>query len=430
MLRSFIEVSSDDPFPIQNLPFGIFSSPNNATPRGSTRIGSYVIDLQLLETKGLLPTTDLFRWPTLNDFLVAGPATWRSVRAALQELLDERNPRLRDDRLLRQLAFLPLDQVKLHLPVAIGDYTDFYSSKQHASNVGAMFRDKNHPLLPNWLHLPVAYHGRASSLIISGTPIRRPYGQVKHPDEAGPRLEPSREMDFELELGCVIGLGNALGDPVPVERAHEQVFGLVLVNDWSARDIQRWEYAPLGPFLAKSLGTSLSPWIVTLEALEPFRTTGPVQDPLPLPYLQRQEKRSYDIQLEVRLRPAGGEAEPICRTNFKKMYWDLNQQIAHHTVNGCNLRVGDLIASGTISGNEPGTYGSLLELTWGGTSPIRLSGGDQRTFLEDGDSVIFSGYAQGDGFRVGFGDLEGTILPARAAGGGLRGERRKVIGDW
>jgi fumarylacetoacetase len=425
MLRSFIEVSADDPFPIQNLPFGIFSSPDNSAPRGCTRVGSYVIDLQLLETKGLLPTTDLLGRPTLNDFLVAGPSTWRSVRAALQELLDERNPRLRDDRLLRQFAFFPLDQVKLHLPVAIGDYTDFYSSKQHASNVGAMFRDKNHPLLPNWLHLPVAYHGRASSLIISGTPIQRPYGQVKHPDEAGPRLEPSREMDFELELGCVIGLGNALGDPVPVERAHEQVFGLVLVNDWSARDIQRWEYAPLGPFLAKSLGTSLSPWIVTLEALEPFRTAGPVQGPLPLPYLQRQEKRSYDIQLEVRLRPAGGEAEPICRTNFKEMYWDLNQQIAHHTVNGCNLRVGDLIASGTISGNEPGTYGSLLELTWGGTSPIRLSGGDQRTFLEDGDSVIFSGYAQGDGFRVGFGDLEGTILPARAAGGGLRGERRK-----
>jgi fumarylacetoacetase len=412
MQQSFIEVAADDPFPIQNLPFGIFSSPAGSTLRGCTRIGSYVLDLGLLEREGLLPTSDLFRRSTLNAFLAAGPATWRAVRTALQDILDERSARLRDDRILRERAFTPIDQVKLQLPVMIGDYTDFYSSKQHASNVGSMFRDKDHPLLPNWLHLPVAYHGRASSLVVSGTPIRRPYGQVKYSDEAGPRFEPSREMDFELEVGYLIGRDNLLGDPVAVERAHEQVFGLVLVNDWSTRDIQRWEYAPLGPFLSKSLGTSVSPWIVTLDALEPFRTTGPVQDPLPLGYLRRQDKRSYDIQLEVRLQPAGAEAELICRTNFKEIYWDMNQQIAHHTVNGCNLRVGDLLASGTISGNQPDTCGSLLELAWGGKAPIRLSSGHQRTFLEDGDSVILSGFAQGDGFRVGFGDLEGRILPA------------------
>jgi fumarylacetoacetase len=413
MQQSFIEVSEDHPFPIQNLPYGIFSTADRAGPRAGTRIGEYVLDLQVLETGGLLPTADLFGYPTLNLFLEAGPATWRAVRASLQELLDERNGRLRDDQALRERALIQADQIRSYLPLAIGDYTDFYSSKQHASNVGSMFRDKDNPLLPNWVHLPVAYHGRASSLVPTGTPIRRPYGQIKYPEETGPRFEPSREMDFELEVGYFIGRENAWGDPVPVVRSHEQVFGLVLVNDWSARDIQRWEYVPLGPFLAKNMGTSVSPWIVTLEALEPFRTSGPLQDPVPLAYLRHGDNRAYDIRLEVRLRPAGAEeAELICRTNFKEVYWDLNQQIAHHTGNGCNLRVGDLLASGTISGNEPGTYGSLLESAWGGKVPIKLKDGRQRTFLEDGDSVIFSGFAQGDGFRIGFGELEGTILPA------------------
>ena len=428
MQKSFIEVSEDHPFPIQNLPYGIFSTTDKAA-RAGTRIGNYVVDLQVLEANGLLPSVDRFGHPVLNAFLTEGPAIWRAVRASLQDLLDERSARLRDDRTLRGRVLIPADQVKLHLPLAVGDYTDFYSSKQHASNVGSMFRDKNNPLLPNWVHLPVAYHGRASSLVSTGTPIRRPYGQIKYPEEASPRFEPSREMDFELEVGCFIGRENAWGEPVPVERAHEQVFGLVLVNDWSARDIQRWEYVPLGPFLAKNMGTSVSPWIVTLEALEPFRTSGPPQDPAPLAYLRHEDERSYNIRLEVRLQAAGAEeAETICQTNFNEMYWDLNQQIAHHTANGCNLRIGDLLASGTISGNAPGTYGSLLEIAWGGKAPIQLRAGRQRAFLEDGDSVILSGFAQADGFRVGFGDLEGTILPARRAGpsdgGGGVGEIR------
>jgi fumarylacetoacetase len=414
MQRSFIEVAEDDPFPIQNLPFGIFSTADSSTPRGGTRIGRYVLDLRVLEAKGLLPTTHLFGLPALNAFLGAGQDAWRDVRGSLQELLDERNPKLRDDRRLRQSAFVPIDQVNLHLPLAVGDYTDFYSSKQHASNIGSLVRDKDNPLLPNWVHLPVAYHGRASSLVPTGTPIRRPYGQIKRPNESAPYLAPTGELDFELEVGYFIGRDNALGDPIPVERAHEHVFGLVLVNDWSARDIQRWEYLPLGPFLAKNLGTSVSPWIVTLHALEPFRTSGPPQDPVPLGYLRHGDRRSFDIHLEVRLRAAGtDEPELISRTNLKEIYWDLNQQIAHHTVNGCNLRVGDLLASGTVSGNEPGSYGCLLELAWGGKTPIQLDGGQQRSFLEDGDSVILSGFAQGDGFRVGFGELEGTILPAR-----------------
>jgi len=414
MQRSFIEIAEDDPFPIQNLPFGIFSTSGNLAPRGGTRIGSYVLDLQVLEAKGLLPTTDLFGFPTLNAFVGMGQDTWRGVRASLQELLDERNPKLRDNPRLRQRAFVPVDQVKTHLPLAIGDYTDFYSSKQHASNIGRLVRDKDNPLLPNWSHLPVAYHGRASSLVPTGTAIRRPYGQIKCPNEVAPRLAPSRELDFELEVGYLIGRDNALGDPVPVEKAHEHVFGLILVNDWSARDIQRWEYLPLGPFLAKNMGTSVSPWIVTLDALEPFRTSGPPQDPVPLAYLRHGDKRSYDIRLEVRLQAAGADRpELISRTNLKEIYWDLNQQIAHHTINGCNLRVGDLLASGTVSGSEPGTYGCLLELAWGSKTPIQLEGGKQRTFLEDGDSVILNGFAQGDGFRVGFGELEGTILAAR-----------------
>jgi fumarylacetoacetase len=301
----------------------------------------------------------------------------------------------------------------MHLPVAVGDYTDFYSSKQHAINVGSMFRDKNNPLLPNWLHLPVAYHGRASSLVVSGTPIRRPSGQTKRPEAATPGFGPSLELDFELELGYFVGQGNTLGEPISVADAQQHLFGLVLVNDWSARDLQRWEYVPLGPFLAKNFGTSISPWVVPLAALQPFRVNGPKQDPPPLPYLSDGQECAYDIRLEVKLQTAAmAEAHTISRTNFKEMYWSISQQVAHHTVTGCNLRPGDLLASGTLSGNEKSSYGSLLELAWAGKEPLELPNGERRSFLEDGDTVILTGYAQGDGFRIGLGEVRGTILPA------------------
>jgi fumarylacetoacetase len=413
MLQSFIEISAGHPFSIQNLPYGIFSVADRSARVGMA-IGDCVLDLKLLEERGLVPPLGVFGESSLNPLMEKGAAVWRQLRDSIQELLDERNPRVRDDRSLREQVLIPIQQVMLHFPVQVGDYTDFYSSKQHASNVGAMFRGKENALLPNWLHLPVAYHGRSSSLVLSGASIRRPYGQVKRADESQPRFEPSREMDFELEVGAFIGTGNRLGEPIPVGTAHEHLFGLVLVNDWSVRDVQRWEYAPLGPFLAKNIGTSVSPWVVTMDALEPFRTTGPRQQPQPLPYLRHSQARSYDIKLEVGLQ-TGSMQSPvtICRTNFRYLYWDMNQQIAHHTITGCNLRTGDLLASGTISGDERESFGSLLELSWGGKNPIELPNGEKRSFLEDGDTVIMTGYAQGDGFRVGFGEVRGTIVAAR-----------------
>jgi fumarylacetoacetase len=310
----------------------------------------------------------------------------------------------------------------MHLPVAVGDYTDFYSSKQHATNVGSIFRDKNNPLLPNWLHLPVAYHGRASSLVVSGTPIRRPYGQTKRPEEASPGFGPSLELDFELEIGYFVGQGNALGEAISVTDAPQHLFGFVLVNDWSARDLQRWEYVPLGPFLAKNFATSISPWVVPFAALQSFRVAGPKQEPAPLPYLSDSEDAAYDILLEVKLHTAAmAEAHTISRTNFKEMYWSISQQVAHHTLTGCNLRPGDLLASGTLSGSAKNSYGSLLELAWAGREPLELPNGERRSFLEDGDTMILTGYAQGEGYRIGLGEVIGTVLPAKApALGGAR----------
>jgi fumarylacetoacetase len=299
------------------------------------------------------------------------------------------------------------------LPADVGDYTDFYSSREHASNVGTMLRGPDKALMPNWLHLPVAYHGRASSVVVSGTDVRRPRGQYKPEADPAPTFGPSRSLDFELEVAAFVGPGNELGRPVPLGEADEHLFGLVLLNDWSARDVQAWEYVPLGPFLAKNFATSISPWVVPLEALAPFRTAGPVQDPEPLPYLRSTGERTYDIHLEVTLQ-SGRMAEPqrVCASNFKYLYWDLRQQLAHHTVNGCNLRPGDLLASGTISGPEPGSYGSMLELTWRGTRPLALPGGEERRFLQDGDRVTFTGWCQGAGYRVGFGEVTGRVLPA------------------
>lgn len=408
----FLPIPVDHPFPIQNLPYGVFSARDKA-PRVGVAIGDSVLDLSVLSEAGLLSSYDVFAEPSLNAFMACGPRAWGEVRATLQYLVDEETPTLRGNRRLRERALIPIQDVTMHLPVAVGDYTDFYSSKQHASNVGSIFRDKNNPLLPNWLHLPVAYHGRASSLVVSGTPIRRPRGQTKRPDETTPQFGPSRELDFELEIGYFIGQGNNLGEPIPVTQADRHLFGLVLVNDWSARDVQRWEYVPLGPFLAKDFGTSISPWVVPFAALQPFRLAGPKQDPAPLPYLQSDEASAYDISLEVKLQTtAMAEAHTISRTNFREMYWSINQQVAHHTVTGCNLRLGDLLASGTLSGNEKNSYGSLLELAWAGQEPIELPTGERRSFLEDGDTVILTGYAQGDGYRIGLGEVRGKILPA------------------
>jgi fumarylacetoacetase len=411
MRRSFIEVSSESHFPIQNLPYGSFSR-NGEPQRIGVAIGEYVLDLACLQQAGLL-SGDYFLRSSLNAFFAKGRAEWTRVRSALQELLDEANPTLRDNDELRKRALIPIDQVRLHLPVEIGDYTDFYSSKEHATNVGSMFRDPTNALLPNWLHLPVAYHGRASSIVVSGTSIRRPHGQLKSEAQSLPTFGPTRFMDFELEVGCIIGTGNTLGEPIHISNASDHVFGMVLVNDWSARDIQSWEYVPLGPFLGKNLGTSISPWVVTLDALSEFRVPGPVQDPLPLPYLQMQQPWTLDIDLTVLLQsPMMQEPETVSRGNFSTLYWNICQQIAHHTSNGCNLRPGDLLASGTISGKDPLSFGSMLELTWRGARPITLLSGEQRASLQDGDTVLMRGAAYGKGYTIGFGEVVGSILPA------------------
>jgi fumarylacetoacetase len=309
---------------------------------------------------------------------------------------------------------LPMSQVVMGLPFRIGDYTDFYSSREHASNVGTMLRGPENALTPNWLYLPVAYHGRASSVVVSGTDLHRPLGQTRADDAPAPTFGPSRSLDFELEMGCFVGPGNELGQPIPADEAPGHLFGMVLVNDWSARDIQKWEYVPLGPFLAKNFGTSISPWVVTMDALQPFHTAGPVQDPAPLDYLRTQGDWAYDVHLEVWLQGEKMErAERICVSNAKYLYWNVCQQLAHHTVNGCNLQPGDLLATGTISGPNPGSFGSMLELAWKGTKPLQLPGGLTRVFLQDGDRVTMTGWCQGQGYRVGFGEVTGRILPAR-----------------
>jgi fumarylacetoacetase len=415
-LHSFIDVSSDSHFPIQNLPYGVFRPRGAEVPRVGVAIGEMVLDLSVLERESLLhvPRSSgetLFDRPSLNAFMALGREAWLSVRRQLLHLLNRDEATLRDDRALRNESLRPVADCELLLPVEIGDYTDFYSSKEHATNVGAMFRGAENALPPNWLWLPIAYHGRASSVVASGVDLHRPRGQTKSDDDA-PTFGPSRAVDFELEVGCFIGQGNRLGQPIVVDRAMEHVFGLVLVNDWSARDIQKWEYVPLGPFLAKSFGTSISPWVVTLEALEPFRVSGPAQDPPPLGYLQTPGLDSFDIQLEATLQSNAMDAPArICSTNFKHLYWSIAQQIAHHTSNGCNLRTGDLLASGTISGPTPDSRGCLLELTRGGREPLRLLNGEERRFLEDGDRITISGWCQGDGHRIGFGEVAGRILP-------------------
>jgi fumarylacetoacetase len=416
MLRAFIDVPADHPFPIQNLPYGVFRPYPGAEPRVGVAIGDFVLDLSVLEAQELLDHPRIaaerpFSKPVLNAFMAMGRPVWQHVRATLTHLLDAATPTLRDDAALREQALLPRHQVELLLPAAIGDYTDFYSSREHATNVGIMFRGPENALMPNWLHLPVGYHGRASSIVVSGHPVKRPWGQTK-PDDAPPQYGPSRRLDFELEMAFFIGPGSRLGEPVPIVQAADHVFGMVLLNDWSARDLQQWEYVPLGPFLGKNFATTISPWVVTFEALAPFRCARPVQDPLPLPYLHLPDDHTYDIHLEVGLQAEGmATPHPLCRSNFRYLYWSIAQQLAHHTVNGCNLRTGDLLASGTISGPTPDSFGSMLELAWRGTRPLPLPNGQARTFLHDGDRVVMTAWCQGDGYRVGFGEASGTVVP-------------------
>lgn len=409
-LRSFIDVPPESHFPIQNLPFGVFR--RDGEQHIGVAIGTWIVDLHALDAAGLLAGC-FAEQRTLNALMAAGPTVRRTVRQRVSRLLRHDTPDLRDNPALRQRVLVPMADAEMVLPAAIGDYTDFYSSREHATNVGTMFRGPQNALPPNWLHLPIAYHGRASSVVVSGTDIRRPRGQTKADDAAAPTFGPSRSLDFELELGAFVGPGNALGEPIPVGAALEHAFGMVLVSDWSARDIQRWEYQPLGPFLAKNFATSISPWVVTLDALEPFRTAGPRQDPEPLPYLRNPDPGAFDIQLEVWLATARMDRPVrISATNARYLYWSLAQQVAHHTVGGCNLQPGDLLASGTISGPTPDSLGSLLELAWKGTRPIAVPGGETRVFLQDGDRLTLTGWCQGPGYRVGFGEVTGRIVPA------------------
>jgi len=374
-----------------------------------------VLDLRELEQDRRLNAGELgvFSASTLDPLMALGPKVWRQTRARISELLRHDNPELRDNEALRERALLPIAQAKLHLPIAVSGYTDFYSSKKHATNVGVMFRGKDNALQPNWLHMPIAYNGRASTIVVSGTKVRRPRGQLKPPGAELPVFGASKRLDFELEMGVVIGQPSPLGAMLSEAQAEEMIFGFVLLNDWSARDIQQWEYVPLGPFQGKAFATSISPWVVTREALEPFRLAGPQQEPTPLPYLRQIRSNNYDVELEVGLRAASMESPArICHTNFKYMYWSSVQQLVHHASSGCAMNVGDLLGSGTISGPEKNQRGSLLEISWNGTEPVELASGVTRAFLEDGDSLVMRGWCEGDGYRVGFGEVEGTIVPA------------------
>ena len=419
-LQSFVDVPTGSDFPIHNLPYGIFRPSAGARPRIGVAIGDAVLDLSVLAERGLLSGRalddgDAFRQPTLNAFMALGRPAWREARARLTQFLSIGDSTIRDNGSLRQAAFHPMASVEMLLPATIGDYTDFYSSREHATNVGTMFRGPDNALQENWLHLPVGYHGRSSSVVVSGTDVQRPKGQTKADDEETPSYGPSRLMDFELEMGFFVGPGNALGERIPIAEAAEHIFGMVLVNDWSARDIQKWEYVPLGPFLGKNFGTSISPWVVTMEALEPFRCAGPAQDdPEPLDYLKTHGDCAYDIPLQVLLQTERMDApETIATSNFKYMYWSICQQLAHHTVNGCNAQPGDLLGSGTISGPDKHERGSMLELSWRGAETVELANGEERKFLADGDTVIMRGHCEADGIRIGFGKVSGKLLPAK-----------------
>src|SRR6201986_1901086 len=413
-LASFIPVDPTSDFAIQNLPYGVFSA-RGLAPRVGVAIGDYVLDLWELEQDGRFAFGEIgvFSQASLNTFMALGPKVWSKTRARISELLRHDHPELRDNEELRKLALVPMSQVKLHMPFTVSGYTDFYSSKEHATNVGVMFRGKDNALQPNWLHMPIGYNGRASTVVVSGTGVKRPRGQLKPPNVEAPSFGACKRLDFELEMGFVVGQASKMGEMLSETQAEEMIFGFVILNDWSARDIQQWEYVPLGPFQAKAFGTSISPWVGTREALEPFRLHGPAQQPEPLPYLRQAQPNNYDMELDVSLRASQmNGAQSICRTNFKYMYWSSVQQLVHHASSGCAMNVGDLLGSGTISGPDKESRGSLLEISWNGPEPIELPGGAKRTFLEDGDWLVMRGWCQGDGYRVGFGEVKGKILPA------------------
>lgn len=415
-MKSFVNYAPDSDFSIHNIPFGVavFDQEYIAC---CTRIGDIVVDLATLYDYGYFDEIEginenVFEAYTLNEFIELGKPVTNAVRVKLQELLSD-DSKLANDEKTKEDCFFDLDKVKMMMPVHVPNYTDFYSSIEHATNVGKMFRDPATALLPNWKHLPVGYHGRASSIVVSGTEIIRPKGQTKAPDMDLPTFGPSKQLDFELEMAFIVNKNTEMGDSISTEEAEDTIFGMVLFNDWSARDIQSWEYVPLGPFLGKNFGSSVSPWVVTLEALEPFRTESPVQEPAVLDYLKFSGNKNFDINLQVYLQPEKGTECLISESNYKYMYWNMAQQLAHHTVNGCNVEVGDMYASGTISGEDPKSFGSMLELTWRGQNPLKLNDGQERKFIEDHDTVIMRGYAEKDGIRVGFGEVTGTILPAK-----------------
>ena len=415
-LKSWIEISPDSDFPIQNLPFGIYSTLSKSK-RVGVAIGTKILDLAVLFDLGYLDSLSFcehcFSNQFLNRMMGHGKIEIRALRDRISELLVSSNNDLSKNEEHINLVFDNQSDSNMHLPIQIGDYTDFYSSEQHAFNVGSMFRDPDNALLPNWKHIPVAYHGRSSSIIASGDPIYRPKGQQKLNDEENPIFGPTKLLDFELEMGFITFDGKSLGEHITTEEADNYIFGMCLFNDWSARDIQKWEYVPLGPFLAKNFASSMSCWIVSLDALEPFRTVGPTQDPKVLPYLEYKSEKHIDINLSVSIRLPNGEEKTVCNSNYKHMYWNMNQQLAHHSINGCNINCGDLFASGTISGPEKGSFGSMLEISWRGTKPVCMPDGSERKFINDGDTVIFRGAASNKNYKVGFGELISEVLPTK-----------------
>lgn len=413
-MKSFLDIEKNSDFPLENIPFGVYM--NEGKPHICTAIGEFVVNLNILESYGYFDNCSFadakpFSETTLNKFMSLGKGARIEARKRIQELFSKNSHIATKHNFLDEILY-PVMHAEMLMPVAIGDYTDFYSSREHATNVGIMFRGKENALMPNWLHLPVAYHGRASSIIVSGTDFKRPSGQIKNDEKPAPEFSKTRQLDFELEMGFFIGTGNELGQPIKTENALEHIFGMVLVNDWSARDIQKWEYVPLGPFLSKNFATTISPWIITLEALEPFKVEGPKQEPEPMEYLKTSGNPTYDINLEVYIK-SDKMQKPflISKSNYKYLYWNIAQQLAHHTITGCNTRPGDMMASGTISGPEKENRGSMLELTWRGTEPIILPDGTERKFFEDGDEVIIKGFCEKDGLRIGFGEAKGLILP-------------------
>lgn len=415
-LSSWVEIAADSDFSIHNIPFGVFSYQNEI--HCGSRLGDFVVDLALLGEDGWFDDLPLgngtvFHKSSLNPFIELGQKAWTGVRNRIIELFQAANPEIRDEEELSKKYLIPIEEVTMQMPVQVGDYTDFYSSIEHATNVGTMFRDPKNALMPNWKHIPVGYHGRASSIVLSGTEIHRPKGQTKPNPEEPPVFGPCKLFDFELEMAFITGNANKIGDSVSVEEAEKHIFGMVIFNDLSARDMQTWEYVPLGPFLSKNFASVISPWVVTLDALKAYRVAGPVQDPPVFPYLQFSGDKNIDINLQVAIKPENSEETVVSNSNYKYMYWNMNQQIAHHTINGCNLRAGDMYGSGTISGPTKDSYGSMLELTWRGQNPIPMKDGSERKFINDHDTIIIRAYCEKDGRRIGFGESVCKVLPAK-----------------